>query len=39
LLVKLHYYGIQGALANWFRSYLADGKQNHYKNVSPTGEQ
>jgi len=24
LLVKLHYYGIQGTVANWFRSYLAN---------------
>jgi hypothetical protein len=22
LLIKLHYYGIQGTVTNWFRSYL-----------------
>jgi hypothetical protein len=27
LLVKLHYYGIQGTVANWLRSYLTDTKQ------------
>jgi hypothetical protein len=28
LLTKLHFYGIQGTAAEWFRSYLADGRQN-----------
>jgi hypothetical protein len=27
LLGKLHYYGIQGTVANWFRSCLTDRKQ------------
>jgi hypothetical protein len=27
LLSKLHYFGIQGATANWFRSYLTKRKQ------------
>jgi hypothetical protein len=27
LLAKLHYYGIQGTVANWFRSYLTNMKQ------------
>jgi hypothetical protein len=27
LLTKLHFFGIQGATANWFRSYLTDRKQ------------
>jgi hypothetical protein len=27
LLVELHYYGIQGAVANWFRFYLTNRKQ------------
>jgi hypothetical protein len=27
LLVKLHYYGIQGTEANWFRSYLTNRKR------------
>jgi fucose permease len=28
LLTKLLYFGIQGAMASWFRSYLSDRKQN-----------
>jgi hypothetical protein len=28
LLIKLHFFGIQGATASWFRSYLTDRKQN-----------
>jgi hypothetical protein len=27
LLNKLHFYGIQGVAAKWFRSYLTDRKQ------------
>jgi hypothetical protein len=27
LLAKLHYYGIQGTVANWFRSHLTNRKQ------------
>jgi hypothetical protein len=27
LQVKLHYYGIQGTVANWFRYYLTNRKQ------------
>jgi hypothetical protein len=27
LLAKLHYYGIQETVANWFRSYLTDRKK------------
>jgi hypothetical protein len=27
LLAKLHYYGIQGTVANWFISYLTNRKQ------------
>jgi hypothetical protein len=27
LLTKLHFYGIQGAVVNWFRSYLTNRKQ------------
>jgi hypothetical protein len=27
LLTKLHFYGIQGTAAKWFRSYLTDRKQ------------
>jgi hypothetical protein len=27
LLTKLHYFGIQGATASWFRSYLTDSEQ------------
>jgi hypothetical protein len=26
-LTKLHYFGIQGAMASWFRSYLTGRKQ------------
>jgi hypothetical protein len=26
-LSKLHYFGIQGATANWFRAYLTERKQ------------
>jgi hypothetical protein len=29
LLAKLHYYGIQGTVANWFRSHLANRKQKN----------
>jgi hypothetical protein len=28
LLAELHYYGIQGTVANWFRSCLTNRKQN-----------
>jgi hypothetical protein len=31
LLVKLHYYGIQRTVANCFRSYLTNTKQNKTK--------
>jgi len=27
LLAKLHYYGIHGTVANWFRPYLTNRKQ------------
>jgi hypothetical protein len=27
LLTKLHFYGIQGTAAEWFRSYLTDTRQ------------
>jgi hypothetical protein len=27
LLTKLHFFGIQGATASWFRSYLTNRKQ------------
>jgi hypothetical protein len=27
LLAKLHYYGIQRTVANWFRAYLTNRKQ------------
>jgi len=27
LLLKLHYYGTQGRVASWFRSYLTNRKQ------------
>jgi hypothetical protein len=27
LLTKLHFYGIQGTMVDWFRSYLTDRKQ------------
>jgi hypothetical protein len=29
LLVKLHYYGIQGTAADWFRSYLTENKNRN----------
>jgi hypothetical protein len=29
LLTKLHFFGIQGETASWFRAYLTDRKQNH----------
>jgi hypothetical protein len=32
LLTKLHYFGIQGATASWFRSYLTGRKQKIKKN-------
>jgi hypothetical protein len=38
LLVKLHYYGTQGRVANWFRSYLTK-KKNHLRNFPQNGEQ
>jgi hypothetical protein len=31
LLYKLHYFGIQGARANWFRSYLTEQKTKRLK--------
>jgi hypothetical protein len=27
LLTKVHFFGIQGATASWFRSYLTDKKK------------
>jgi hypothetical protein len=36
LLVKFHYYGIQGTVANRFRPYLADGKQKTNKIITKT---
>jgi hypothetical protein len=42
LLVKLHYYGIQGTVANWFRSYLTNRKQEseiNLRNFAQNGEQ
>jgi hypothetical protein len=41
LLVKLHYYGIQGTVAIGFRSYLTNRnkKQNHLRNIPQNGEQ
>jgi hypothetical protein len=27
LVAKLHYYGTQGTVANWFRSYVTNRKQ------------
>jgi hypothetical protein len=33
LLAKLHYYGIQGTVTNWFRSYMTGSrKQTNKKN-------
>jgi hypothetical protein len=26
-LVRLHYYGVQGSVANWFRSYLTENRK------------
>jgi hypothetical protein len=42
LLAKLHYYGIQGTVANWFRFCLLNKKQkteNHLRNFPQNGEQ
>jgi hypothetical protein len=42
LLAKLHYYGIQGTIANWFGSYLTNRKQKteikSYDNFPQNGE-
>jgi hypothetical protein len=38
LLTKLHFYGIQGIAAKWFRSYLTDRKQK-VKVKSPKNNQ
>jgi hypothetical protein len=42
LLSKLHYVGIQGAMANWFELYLTDRKQTmeiRLPNAIQSGEQ
>jgi hypothetical protein len=41
LLVKLHYYGIQGTVANWFRSWQIEIKKlkSNLRNFSQNGEE